>query len=248
MEEVFYLLEGFFLIGILGTAFANRATDIKIRKERWLKLGIHFLIVHALVAYILYYSNYFYLGIIFILIISFFEIFKYASRKKQPTLFYVCTFLIFSFLAVGFYLMSRSFASSLLLYIFMTVFVFDGFSQIFGQLFGRRLLFPKISPGKTVEGLAGGAMMAILTSIFIREWILVSILQSIYFCLLLIVASVFGDWLASYYKRKHEIKDYSRLIPGHGGMLDRFDSWIAASAITYFAVIFGLLYFLNSLP
>lgn len=244
MEEVFYLLEGFFIIGIIGTLLANRSAVAEIRKQRWLKLSIHFIIVHVLVVCIIYFFTYFYLVTIFILVIGFYEIFKYSTAKKRSLLFYVCTFLIFTFFAIGFFLTSKAFASNLLLYIFMIVFVFDGFSQISGQVFGRRLLFPLVSPGKTVEGFAGGAVVAILTSIIIRKWILLPVMESMYLCFLLITASVFGDWLASYYKRKHNIKDFSRLIPGHGGMLDRFDSWIAASAIIYYAFICGLLNFL----
>lgn len=247
MGSVFYLIESFFVIGIIGTAFANRRADTKIRKERWLKLIVHFFIVHVLVIYILYFSDYFYLLAITILLVGFYEIIKNISRKQQTLVFYGFVFIIFILLALGFYLATKNFSSSLLLYIFMIVFVFDGFSQISGQVFGKRLLFPKVSPGKTLEGLAGGALATILTSIFIHQWILATISESIYFCLLLIISSVLGDWLASYLKRKQGIKDYSQLIPGHGGILDRFDSWIAACAIAYFAIFYGMFDFLYNL-
>ena len=109
--ELFYLLEGFFFIGIVGTAFANRNAVLEIRKERWLKLIIHFIIVHVLVIYILYFSKYFYIGALLILIIGLFEIGKYVKIKNRSVLFYCAVFLIYMILSCGFYLMAKDFTS-----------------------------------------------------------------------------------------------------------------------------------------
>ncbi len=242
MKELFYLLEGFFIIGIIGTAFANRTASSEIRKERWLKLVMHFIIVHILVIYILYFTKYFYLLTMFILIIGLFEIAKYITVKNRTILFYCVTFLIYVFLSFGFYLMAKTFTTNAMLYIFMIVFVFDGFSQICGQIFGRTKIFPKISPSKTKEGLIGGALMAMLTAYFIGYWVEATTMETFIMCLVLIISAVVGDWLASFYKRKHGIKDFSKLIPGHGGILDRFDSWLAAGAVFYYLTLTGILH------
>ena len=243
MGELFYLLEGFFFIGIVGTAFANRSAVEEVRKERWLKLFIHFIIVHILVFYILYFSKYFYIGALLILIIGLFEIGKYVNTKNRSVLFYCFSFLIYAFLSCGFYLMTKAFSSNILLYIFMIVFVFDGFSQISGQIFGKTKIFPRVSPGKTLEGLIGGAIIAMLTAYFIGYWIEATTKETFFICFILIISSVAGDWMASFYKRKHGIKDFSKLIPGHGGVLDRFDSWIAAGALFYYLTSSGMLHF-----
>ena len=125
---------------------------------------------------------------------------------------------------------------------FLTVTSFDAFSQIAGQLFGRHSIAPGISPNKTVEGLAGGIVMGILTCFCLRSFLDFAAGKSILLGLLITGTAFVGDILASWYKRRCGVKDYSNLIPGHGGILDRFDSLISSGAIIGF-----ILYFENGL-
>ncbi|RLD54525.1 MAG: hypothetical protein DRJ05_14495 [Bacteroidetes bacterium] len=111
--------------------------------------------------------------------------------------------------------------------------VFDAFSQISGQLLGKRKLFPKISPNKTVEGLFGGFMASIFTSFMIRDLLGINEIQSVAIGFGVSLFAFAGDFLASYCKRKFGIKDFSNLIPGHGGFLDRFDSLILGGLFMY---------------
>ncbi len=115
-----------------------------------------------------------------------------------------------------------------LLWIYAMVVVFDGFSQITGQLMGKRKITPWLSPNKTLEGLIGGIVMTMLSAVIIRGWLCFSIPVALELGLGISLASFAGDLLASWYKRSIQIKDYSRLILGHGGILDRFDSFILA--------------------
>ena len=101
----------------------------------------------------------------------------------------------------------------------------DGFSQVVGQWLGRRKLAPRLSPGKTVEGLVGGlvaaASVAVLTRALlggstIRDAALLGVLAGL--------AGLAGDLAASWVKRRAGLKDYSDALPGQGGFLDRFDS------------------------
>ncbi|MFZ1824282.1 MAG: phosphatidate cytidylyltransferase, partial [Chitinophagales bacterium] len=131
------------------------------------------------------------------------------------------------------------------IYVFLIVFVFDGFSQITGQILGKHKLFPVTSPGKTWEGLAGGAIFALITGILTRTWINSNVPDALLISFVLIISATLGDWLASYYKRRNEIKDFSKLIPGHGGMLDRFDSWIVAGGVIYLFDLCGVFTFVN---
>jgi phosphatidate cytidylyltransferase len=108
--------------------------------------------------------------------------------------------------------------------------IFDGFSQITGQLLGRTKLFPKISPNKTVEGLIGGALIALLSALVFKSLIIGTPLKAILLAAVIAVFAFAGDAAKSIYKRKYNVKDFSNLIPGHGGFLDRFDSLIAAGA------------------
>ncbi len=102
--------------------------------------------------------------------------------------------------------------------LFLCVLSFDAFSQFFGQIFGRHALTRKISPNKTIEGCAGGLLICLLTShyAFGTPWKGFPIA-----CF-----ALGGDLLASFIKRRAGVKDFSRLLPGQGGVLDRFDSYI----------------------
>src|SRR5690606_29409379 len=117
------------------------------------------------------------------------------------------------------------------LYVYTIVFTFDGFAQISGQLFGKKKVLPKISPDKTIAGVIGGYVMGLATGLFAMQWLNMSG-YAIWFSPLFICTAAFvGDALASWYKRRCNLKDYSKLIPGHGGVLDRFDSLIFAGAV-----------------
>jgi phosphatidate cytidylyltransferase len=108
--------------------------------------------------------------------------------------------------------------------LFLCVLSFDAFSQFFGQIFGRHALTRKISPNKTIEGCAGGLLLCLLTSF--------CVFGSAWKGLPLAFFALSGDLLASLVKRRAGVKDFSRLLPGQGGILDRFDSYIL-SAICY---------------
>jgi phosphatidate cytidylyltransferase len=152
--------------------------------------------------------------------IGLYEIVKIGWRKKTTVITGLGLYLLIAFLFIVFAAMADK-KYQLLLY--TTVLTFDGFSQLSGQLFGKTKLAPKISPGKTIEGLIGGLIFATATAYFIWN----EPLQGVIIC----VAALLGDLLASYYKRKCGVEDYSNLIPGHGGVLDRFDSLIFAGAV-----------------
>ena len=123
----------------------------------------------------------------------------------------------------------------LILYVFLILSIFDSFSQISGQLWGKTKLFPKISPNKTAEGLVGGAIMAIASTFLLKTLTGLNMPAALFLATGVVVFAFLGDAMASVYKRKYNAKDFSKLIPGHGGFLDRFDSLIAAGAWTSFS-------------
>ena len=112
-----------------------------------------------------------------------------------------------------------------------------------GMLIGKHKMAPKLSPKKSVEGAVGGllgaALLGALYALAISRWGGVSASPAAYalICFVGGMISMVGDLAASAIKRNHEIKDYGKLIPGHGGILDRFDSVIfTAPAIYYLAL------------
>lgn len=113
-----------------------------------------------------------------------------------------------------------------------------------GVLFGRHKLAPVLSPKKSIEGAVGGVVgAAILGAIYgaVVSSHLVMEQAPLYFAIICAIGAVisqFGDLIASGIKRQHGIKDYGKLIPGHGGILDRFDSVIFTAPLIY-ALLFA---------
>lgn len=109
-----------------------------------------------------------------------------------------------------------------------------------GRAIGRRKLIPSISPGKTVEGAVGALVVCAITSWFYVRFALrpaaqltMSIAAAVAFGIIISIAAQIGDLVESLFKREARVKDSSHLIPGHGGILDRFDSLLFVLPTAY---------------
>jgi phosphatidate cytidylyltransferase len=109
---------------------------------------------------------------------------------------------------------------------------------LFGRSFGRRKLAPRVSPGKTWEGVAGGVLLSMLVAASGAYWFAMPLPAFMVLCLLTVVMSVVGDLTESLFKRHAGLKDSGSLLPGHGGVLDRIDSITAAAPV----FLTGLIY------
>jgi phosphatidate cytidylyltransferase len=121
---------------------------------------------------------------------------------------------------------------------FMIAWATDTFAFATGKLFGKHKLIPEISPKKTIEGSVGGVVVCIIFCFvygfgldLIFENITVDYLVLGLCALILSLVSQLGDLIASLLKREHGVKDYGTIFPGHGGVMDRFDSVFAISTI-----------------
>jgi len=105
-------------------------------------------------------------------------------------------------------------------------------------LLGKHPLCPRVSPNKTWEGFWGG-FISTLTAVLVFAFLLpeVTILQLLIMGCIITFASISGDLLFSWIKRKLAIKDFSSVIPGHGGVLDRFDSLVVTAPVFYWAAV-----------
>ena len=119
----------------------------------------------------------------------------------------------------------------------------DTFAYCAGMLFGKHKLTPVLSPKKTVEGAVGGVLGAALLGLIFgavfggrMEEIVSPAVVCAIACAIAAVISQIGDLAASAIKRNHDVKDYGHLIPGHGGVLDRFDSMIFTAPAIFFAL------------
>ncbi|MDX1837717.1 phosphatidate cytidylyltransferase [Legionella taurinensis] len=125
----------------------------------------------------------------------------------------------------------------LIFYLLFFVWAADIGAYLAGKQWGKHKLIPVVSPGKTLEGLAGGAVLASVVAVsgywYFQPhaplmWVLINVL--VFFIALL------GDLFISILKRRQHVKDTGHLIPGHGGVLDRLDSLIAAAPAFYFGL------------
>jgi phosphatidate cytidylyltransferase len=130
-----------------------------------------------------------------------------------------------------------SYEYSFILGFFILTWLYDTFAYIIGMSIGKRKLFERISPKKSWEGFIGGATVTLLCSYFVsllfpvfshQQWAVVSLIASF--------GGTLGDLTESRIKRQFEIKDTGNLLPGHGGLLDRFDS-ILVSVPIYFVYL-----------
>lgn len=112
-----------------------------------------------------------------------------------------------------------------------------------GKLFGRRKLFPSISPGKTVEGAVGGVVFSAAGILIARQVVEIPVtaMQAVVLAVAVAVAGQVGDLFESLIKRDAGIKDSSGAIPGHGGILDRMDSLLFTAPLVYYVSAYFLL-------
>jgi phosphatidate cytidylyltransferase len=106
-----------------------------------------------------------------------------------------------------------------------------------GRWLGRRKLAPLVSPGKTWEGAAGGLLLVGLLAAWAAPLLTMPRLPFAALCLVVGCFSIVGDLIESLFKRHAGLKDSGRLLPGHGGMLDRIDSLLAATALEHNLVL-----------
>ncbi len=126
---------------------------------------------------------------------------------------------------------------NLLLGIFIILWASDSFAYIIGKNFGKHKLAPKISPKKTIEGLLGGLSGSLLVGYLMfhySDWYqMLNLGQFLILTTIIVIFGTLGDLLESRFKRLAQVKDSGNIIPGHGGILDRLDSFIFAVPFVY---------------
>ena len=122
-----------------------------------------------------------------------------------------------------------------------TIVVSDSAQYYCGRAFGRRPLAPAISPKKTVEGAIGGVIFGTAAMTLIGMWVfsLTPIFLLVLVGATVVTLGIVGDLFESLLKRSAGVKDSSTLIPGHGGVLDRIDSWLFAAPVYYVFVLYA---------
>ncbi len=123
---------------------------------------------------------------------------------------------------------------NLLLFVFVAVALTDIGAYYFGVRFGKHKLAEVVSPKKTVEGAVYGGLCSILASLLGVFYTNLTIFQAFFAGLIITISAQLGDLSESLIKRDAGVKDSSDILPGHGGMLDRFDGYIFAIPVSYY--------------
>lgn len=137
------------------------------------------------------------------------------------------------------YILYNNIEPYFLLAFFITIWVNDTGAYLVGSTFGKHRLFERISPKKSWEGFFGGVLFSLLSgyvfSLLIPE---ISLIQWLIFSEIIVVFGTIGDLVESLMKRTVNVKDSGNAIPGHGGMLDRFDSMLLAGPVIFIYLSF----------
>ena len=236
-----------FIFGIISTKEFNKLTD---------QSGVGYYISFSII-YTYFALTEFYLNsnlqlnswfndlkdtlLIFSIFVSLFLLRDLFSSKNLPGIlvkkyfrfiFYITSSFVFIYLIANF---KGFYDPSIILGCFILIWVNDSFAYIVGKSFGKQKLFYSISPHKTVEGFLGGLLFCCISASIVSRYI-DETLTTPNWLIIAIIVSVFGtlgDLIESKLKRESNVKDSGKIIPGHGGILDRLDSIIFASPYIY---------------
>lgn len=167
-------------------------------------------------------------GIIFLFISPMVFINDSEKYNLNDALFLVGS-VLFIGLSFNLIIITRNYDITYIIYLLLITTITDTFALFTGSLIGKHKLCPKISPKKTIEGLIGGTIMGTFVATVFYNTIIsstVPLVTVIMLTFVLCLIGQLGDLVFSSIKRYYDVKDFSNLIPGHGGILDRFDSLI----------------------
>ena len=173
-------------------------------------------------------------------------IFLYETFSQKPGILAnsAITFTGFVYVAIPFSLLnfmvfpeypfSTAFNSRILLGVLLIVWTYDSMAYLIGSRLGKNKIYEKISPNKTWEGFLGGAVFA-LCSGFLCHLVFkqISLTDWIVIALIVIIFGTLGDLFESIIKRRLNVKDSGTMLPGHGGLLDRFDSLLFVIPVVF---------------
>jgi len=178
-----------------------------------------------------------------------FPVYELFRKEKTPlanialtefgVVFVTIPFSILNFLAFPIFEGFKDYNYGLLISLFVFVWAGDSGAYIFGVRFGRHRLFERISPKKSWEGLFGGVITAIVAAYILNHvFPQYNIVLLLVMAIVVVISGTLGDLVESMIKRIIGVKDSGRFMPGHGGLLDRFDSILLAAPVIYFVFQF----------
>lgn len=167
--------------------------------------------------------------------------FKIGTRYLLLIGYIIIPFIITNYVALG----KKGYNPKILISILVLIWANDTFAYLVGKNIGRNKLFPSVSPKKTIEGFFGGLIFTIISSIALSKFYIESKILYIWVVIAIIVSifSTLGDLIQSKFKRVAGVKDSGKIMPGHGGILDRLDSIIFV--IPFINLFYLILYYVS---
>jgi phosphatidate cytidylyltransferase len=240
-----------FLLILIGgiSEFCNLFKDSKVLPNKQLSYAISVIIfiVAFLIAQGILDLKYLFVIFPMFLIIMTAELYR---KKVKPLENIAATIFSITYLAIPLSLINllvfpeviegKSYTPNLLIALFVLIWIYDSGAYLVGVSIGKHRLFERISPKKSWEGAAGGTLTALLAAYFISRYIPeIKLEHWLAIGFLTVISSTFGDLTESMLKRYFGIKDSGNILPGHGGVLDRFDSlFFAAPMVVMYLKLF----------
>jgi phosphatidate cytidylyltransferase len=221
----------------------SRIEHISIAPILFIATGLVLFILPLYSGYFLFFINVFILPVCVVIIVLYIIDFLFAKDKG----FYGLVAAIFGYLyiLIPFFIvvLIRDFSEEngwkYLFSMFVIIWTNDTFAYLTGRTFGKTKLFERISPKKTWEGTIGGLLFSLIAGVSIAYTLDESFVKWSILALFIALAAIFGDLFESLLKRTAGIKDSGNIMPGHGGVLDRFDAVLFAAPV--FWVLWPLL-------
>jgi len=225
--------------GLIRLIHRVRHSDSTQMKDDWIKYGIFLGIVGLFLVSVFIGPTAFCCLLVGLIAAAGYEIWSNFKNRSRHSLLAASMFTTLIMVSLAHLLFFRKDEwPAWCAFFLLLVFVTDSYAQLIGRLTGRHHLCPRISPNKTVEGFLGSIVMAIASAVMF-SFILprISAVGIIAMGLITALSATAGDLVFSAVKRKIGIKDFSGFLPGHGGILDRFDSLIVAAPVFFWGRI-----------
>ncbi|MBU0672109.1 MAG: phosphatidate cytidylyltransferase [Candidatus Margulisbacteria bacterium] len=169
----------------------------------------------------------------------------FLKRPKEAIVDIAVTFLGMFYIGwfFSYFLFIRALTErgAYLLFLLITIWALDVVAYFFGTKFGKHKLFPSVSPKKTIEGAAAGFMVCLVAAGIFGYYAGFDMTHSLILGALIGFVAQLSDLVESLIKRDAGVKDSSSLVPGHGGVLDRMDSFILTAPVVYYYLVWVIL-------
>jgi phosphatidate cytidylyltransferase len=237
---LFLIFSAIVVIGMLEFYKIVIKANLKPQIVSGLIFGIFVLVSNFLIAANIAGKKLYFLYILFVAIFMIIELFR---QNKNPLSNVAVTLLGAVYVSMPFGLLSylvfyppfgNLYNPSFLIAYFLLMWANDSGAYIVGSLIGKHKLFERISPKKTWEGFFGGAFFTLLAAWLISTYLKeIQLIHWIAIGVITFTFGTFGDLIESQLKRGVDMKDSGRILPGHGGILDRFDSILVSAPIVF---------------